>query len=163
MNRLGYVTIFLFLTVPTIGYVQTSPPGRPAVIQNANGLQAIVVEENAQPTLRIVLPGKPTSDRSIEVLFPEHVTAVKHGNSASEQLYMFRPGLQGERPAWRRVDRSLEYERDLRGGVHLLARATLEDDGVRFRYEFKNNSAVAYDMIYAVTASICWHRRPRAG
>ena len=43
------------------------------------------------------------------------------------------------------------YERDLRDGIHLLARATLEGDGVRFRYEVTNNSQVAYDMIYAPT------------
>jgi hypothetical protein len=91
------------------------------------------------------------TDHSIDVLFPEHVTAVKHGDSTAEQLYMFRPGLQGERPRWRRVGRSLEYQRDLPGDLHLVARATLENDGVRFRYEFTNRSAVAYDMIIAVT------------
>src|SRR4030095_9176785 len=137
--------------VRVLGSAQPPPPSRSAGIRNASGLQAIVVEENAQPTLRVVLPGHAASDRSIEVLFPEHVTAVRHGNSASEQLYMFRPGSQGERPEWRRVNRSLEYERDLRGGVRLLARATLEDDGIRFSYEFTNTSAIAYDMIYAVT------------
>jgi hypothetical protein len=120
-------------------------------IQNADGLQLLVAAENAQPTLRIVLPGHATSDRSIEVLFPEHVTAVKRGSSAAEQLYMFRPGPRGERPQWRQVGRSLEYQRDLPGGVRLRARAALEDDGVRFHYEFTNSSAVAYDMIYAVT------------
>ncbi len=107
--------------------------------------------ENADPTLRIVLPGHPESDRSIEVLFPEHVTARRHGSVNAEHLYRFRPGPLGERPAWRRVGRSLEYERQLPGAVHLLARATLEDDGVRFHYEFSNRSDVAYDMIYAVT------------
>jgi hypothetical protein len=122
-----------------------------ARVQNAAGLQLLVVAENTQPSLRIVLPGHPPSDRSIEVLFPEHVTGVKHGSSVAEQLYVFRPGLQTPGPSWRRVGRALEYERDLAGGVHLLARATLEDDGVRFHYEFANNSAVAYDMIYAVT------------
>jgi hypothetical protein len=35
--------------------------------------------------------------------------------------------------------------------VHLLARATLEDDGVRFRYDFTNDSPAIYDMITAVT------------
>jgi hypothetical protein len=30
----------------------------------------LVAERNAQPTLRVVLPGHPDSDRSIEVLFP---------------------------------------------------------------------------------------------
>jgi hypothetical protein len=33
----------------------------------------------------------------------------------------------------------------------MLARATLEDDGVRFHYQFSNRSDVVYDMIYAVT------------
>jgi len=120
-------------------------------VQNAAGLQILVAPENTQPTLRIVLPGHATSDRSIEVLFPEHVTVVEHGGSSSRQLYMFRPGQAGERPPWRRVGRSLEYQRDLPGGVKLFARVTLENDGVRFHYEFMNRSAVAYDMIYAVT------------
>src|SRR5205814_5889499 len=105
-------------------------------VRNANGLHLLVAPENTQPTLRVVRAGHQDTDRSIEVLFPEHVTVVKHGGSAAEQLYMFRPGLQGERPRWRRVGRSLEYRRDLPGDVHLLARATLKDDGVRFHYEF---------------------------
>jgi len=113
-------------------------------------MQLLVALENDQPSLRIILPDPSISDRAIEVLFPEHVTAVKHGRTA-EQLYVFRPGRRGERPSWRRVGRSLEYQRDLPGGVQLLARATLEDDGVRFRYEFANASAARYDMIYAVT------------
>ena len=33
----------------------------------------------------------------------------------------------------------------------MLARATLEDDGVRFHYQFSNRSSVVFDMIYAVT------------
>jgi hypothetical protein len=153
MRHLNYLTAMLCL----IGVVSVcgQTPGRSgqssASVQNPDGLRLLVAAENTQPTLRIVLPGYATSDKSIEVLFPEHVTAVKHGSPASEQLYLFRPGLQGERPAWRRVGRSLEYQRELRGGIHLLARATLEDDGVRFHYEFTNGSAVAYDMIYAVT------------
>jgi hypothetical protein len=111
----------------------------------------IVAEQNAQPTLRIVLRGQPESDRSIEVLFPEHVTVRRHGSADAEHLYRFQPGGQGERPAWRRVGSSLEYERELPGAVHMLARATLELDGVRFHYEFRNRSDVAYEMIYAVT------------
>jgi hypothetical protein len=109
------------------------------------------VTENSEPTLRIVLPGHAISDRSIEILFPEHVTAVKHGATVAEQLYRFRPGLGGTPPRWRQVGRSLEYQCDLAGRVHLLARATLEDDGVRFRYQFTNDSTAAYDMIVAVT------------
>src|SRR4029434_9040358 len=47
--------------------------------------------------------------------------------------------------------RAIEYERDLPGSVHLVARATLENDGVRVRYEITKRSSTAYDMITAVT------------
>ena len=56
-----------------------------------------------------------------------------------------------QRPVRRRSGNSLEYERELSGGVHFLARATLEDNGVLFHYEFLNRSSKDYDMIYAVT------------
>ena len=123
----------------------------PMPIKNAAGLQLLVDSENTAPVLRVVLPGRPISDRSIEIIFPEHVTVRKQGESSAEQLYMFDPGQRGDRPRWRRSGGSLEYERDLPAGVHLLARATLEADGVRFGYEFTNNSRVAYAMVYAPT------------
>jgi hypothetical protein len=124
---------------------------QPGALQNAGGLKLLVAGGNAQPTLRIVLPGHPKTDRSIEVVFPEHVTVRRHGSVNAEHLSLFRPGPQGERPVWRQAGRSLEYERDLPDAVHMRARATLEENGVRFRYEFRNRSDVAYDMIYAVT------------
>jgi hypothetical protein len=120
-------------------------------IQNAAGLGLLVAADHASPVLRVILPGRPTSDRSIEILFPEHVTVVKQGQGDGRQLYMYRPGESGDRPPWRRSSASLEYERDLGDGLHLLARATLEDDGVRFRYDVRNESQVAYSMIYAPT------------
>jgi hypothetical protein len=110
-----------------------------------------VLASNPDPALRVVLPGHDTSDGAIEVLFPEHVTALLHGAAVAEHLYVFRRGAGGQRPRWRKAGSALEYDRYLPGGVHLVARATLEDDGVRFRYEFQNQSPVAYDMIYAVT------------
>ncbi|HEX9084558.1 MAG TPA: hypothetical protein VF836_07450, partial [Gemmatimonadaceae bacterium] len=90
------------------------------------------------------------SDREIEVVFPEHVTAVRQETTEAAQLYRWQPGVRGERPKWRRIPNALEYERDLPGRIHFLARATLEPDGVRFHYEFRNGSSVAYSMIYAV-------------
>jgi hypothetical protein len=113
-------------------------------------MRLIVEEENRQPTLRLVLPGRTESDRAIEVVFPEHVTAKKRGDMEAEHFYLFRAGQQGERPRWCREGQSLEYEKDF-GSVHMLARATLEDDGVRFHYEFTNHSNTTFDMIYAVT------------
>src|SRR5712664_86464 len=123
----------------------------PPPIQNTDGLRLLVAPENTQPSLRIVLPDRPDTDSAIEVIFPEHVTANKQGSSESEHLYLFRPGSQGEPPVWRQVGQSLQYEREFKDGIHMLARATLKDDGVLFHYEFLNRSNVAYDMIYAVT------------
>ena len=152
MRRSIYFTTALLLVAAATGGAWSSVSGqRSESIQNTGGLQLLVAPENTQPTLRIVLPGHATSDRSIEILFPEHVSALKHGSSVVEHLYLFQPGLRGERPRWRRRGRSFEYERDLPGGVGMLARATLEDDGVRFHYEFINRSDVGYEMIYAVT------------
>jgi len=120
------------------------------VVRNRAGMQLMVDEENAQPALRIVLPGHPTSDRSIQVLFPEHVTVRERGAADAHQLYIFRPGQSGDRPQWRRSERSLEYERDLPSGVHMRARATLDEDGVRFRYTMHNSSDRAYDLVLAI-------------
>ncbi|MFL5619272.1 MAG: hypothetical protein ACJ79A_12875, partial [Gemmatimonadaceae bacterium] len=119
------------------------------VVRNRAGMQLMVAEENTQPTLRIVLPSRPTSDRSIEVIFPEHVTVRKRGATDAHQLYLWQPGQFGERPRWRRAERSLEYERSLPGGVEMLARATLDEDGVRFHFRFRNRSDSTYDLIYA--------------
>jgi hypothetical protein len=131
------------------GYANADGP-QDLVVRNRAGMQLVVDEENTQPTLRIVLPGHPTSDRSIAVLFPEHVTVRERGATDAHQLYMFRPGQSGERPSWRRSERSLEYERDFAGGVHMLARATLEEDGVRFRFKLRNASDRPYDLILAL-------------
>ncbi len=147
----------VLLTSMLAGAVMTPDPGpRPVTqdlprVQSATGLQLLVADEHASPTLRLVLPGHPVSDRAIEVVFPEHVTALRHGRTEAEHLYLWQPGPRGDRPRWRRMGNTLEYERDLPGSIHLLARATLEPDGVRFHYEFRNGSAVPYDMIYAVT------------
>jgi hypothetical protein len=111
-----------------------------------------VAPENNQPTIRILLPGSPETDRTITVLFPEHVTGRRHGAAEPQQLYLFRPGREGQRPIWRQVGNTLRYERDFsEAGIHMLARAALENDGVRFGYEFANRSKMDYDMIYAVT------------
>ena len=140
------------VTSAAVGIVDANVDGhQDLVVRNSAGMQLMVAEENSQPTLRIVLPGHPTSDRAIEIIFPEHVTVRPRGRTDANQLYLFQPGQFGERPLWRRSERSLEYERKFTGGVHMLARAILEDDGVRLRYEFTNGSAVTYDMIYAVT------------
>jgi len=121
-----------------------------ATLQNPSGVRLAVADENNQPALRITLPGPAPAEQTFEILFPEHITASLPGQAEGEHLYMFRPGRFGERPAWRQDRNSIAYERDL-GGVHFLARATLEDDGLLVHYEFANRSKLNYAMIYAVT------------
>ena len=153
MPQTTAVLALLFLLSHGRAASQSSAARTPEALRvsNAGSLQLIVAADMAQPVLRVVLPGRPATDRSIEVLFPEHVTAVKEGSSIAEQLYLFRPNMQGDAPVWRRTGSSLEYERDLPGSVRFLARATLEADGVRFHYEFTNRAATRYTMIHAVT------------
>jgi hypothetical protein len=120
-------------------------------VQNTSGVRLIVADENSYPTLRVVLPGHPDSDRAIEVIFPEHVTVRQFGQTEGKRLFLFRPGQHADRPAWQQVGSSLQYGMDFVGGLHMQATATLEEDGVRFRYQFDNRSKVAYEMIYAPT------------
>lgn len=118
---------------------------------NHAGLRIVVEKENNDPELRIFLPGQSDWNPPIRVLFPEHVTALPLGKASAQQLYLFHPGQIRPRPEWFLTPNYLEYERDLEPGIHMRARATVEDDGVRFRYEFDNRTPVDYDMITAVT------------
>jgi hypothetical protein len=127
------------------------PAQEPMSLANSEGLRLSISETDTKPALTIALPGDPSNSPAVKVLFPEHVTAKKMGNMDAEQLYLFRPGLQGEKPQWNRSGDSLEYKRDFSAGIHMLARATLQDDGVLFHYEFVNHSNVDYAMITAVT------------
>lgn len=150
MTRPTRFALELWLAVVAAVCLQRPVRGQDLAVPNPDGLLVLVVGDGANPALRIVLPGRPTSDGAIEVLFPEHVTAVRHGRTTAEQLYVFGRKTRGQ-PVWRTTGAVVEYERDLPGPVHLLARATVEGDGVRFHYELTNRSALAYDMITAVT------------
>jgi len=123
------------------------PPG----VRNASGLRLTVEVENYQPSLRIELPDSAKAVHPILVLFPEHVTVRKRRSSESEHLYLFRPGKRGDPTLWLQTGHSLQYERAFKSGVQMLARATLENDGVLFHYEFENRSDVAFEMVLAVT------------
>jgi hypothetical protein len=118
---------------------------------NSEGLRLSVSETDSEPALMIALPGQSFKPPEIRVLFPEHVTAKKKGDTDAERLYLFRPGMQGENPQWKRSRDSFEYERDFSPGIHMLARAILQEDGVLFHYEFENHSNVDYAMITAIT------------
>ena len=154
----GEVTVPRDILAPLLAIVIVTALAAPramaqtlAVVDPPSGLRLLVAEENTLPTLRILLPGEPASTRGIEVVFPEHVTGRAHAKTEPEHLYLWRPGQRGNRPAWRRAGQSLEYEMDLENHVHMLARATLEPDGVRYHYIFDSRGNVAYDMLTAVT------------
>src|ERR1700741_3510485 len=111
-----FSVIFLLVTVsasrPT---VDQGPQKSHEKISNGSGMQLMIAEENTQPTLRIVLPGHSTSDRAIEIIFPEHVTIRPRGKDDPTFLYMFQPGQVGKPPRWRQSGRSLEYEKNFPG------------------------------------------------
>jgi hypothetical protein len=122
----------------------------PGGVQNADGVRVTVDDENTDPSLWVVVPGEPDNERAIEILFPEHVTVERRGSQV-EHLYLFRSGKTGKAPMWKSEGRTLEYTREFAGGVRMTARAMLEEDGVRFRYEFENESDADYTMVTAVT------------
>lgn len=149
LERSSRTILVMSLLLAPSGCRQTSAQVPTLIVRNSAGMRLMVAEENWQPMLRIVLPNHPTSDRAIEVLFPEHLTVRPRGRTDAHQLYMFAPGQVGERPIWRRSERSLEYERNTPGAVHMLARATLDEDGVRFHFRIRNQSDTTYDLILA--------------
>jgi hypothetical protein len=142
---------FLFFGILTAAMVLTQNPVKPSQITNAAGVRLTADEENSLGALRILLPGQPDSDPAIWILFPEHVTAVERGKTESQRLYLFRPGKHATRANWHRTGQSLEYQAEFDPGIRMNASATLEDDGVRYKYEFTNASQLDYDMMQAVT------------
>jgi hypothetical protein len=68
------------------------------------------------------------------------ITVRAHGQSEQKHLYIFHPGRQGDSPQWTKVGNVLEYASDF-AEIHFVARASIVDDGIVFRYEFGNRSA----------------------
>ena len=122
----------------------------PPSIENQAGVR-LMVAEDADPTLRIAVPGYADADGGFKVVLPEHVTVRARGQAEGKHIYLWQPGSAGSAPAWTAPKDSLAYEKDLEGGIHMVARATLADDGVLFHYEFQNRSDVEYEMVYAPT------------
>ena len=124
-----------------------------APLHNKAGLTLLLAPDISAPTLRVLLPNRPQSDTTITVLFPEHVRTRKHGSRTEQRLYLFQPGESDRPPLWHRTAEAIQYEADLTNGIHLLARTTLDDDGVLFHYELTNNSDSAFDVVSPVTDS----------
>jgi hypothetical protein len=151
VGRMICLVIIGFLAASGLG-AQTPGDATHAIIRNKEGLRMLVETDDTQPTLRIVLPGHPLTDRAIEVVFPEHVTVRKSGSTDVkdvEHIYMWREGHQGEAPVWQRNGQSLQYEKNFDDGIHMVATATLKDDGVLFDYSFKNSSDTDFNLVWA--------------
>ena len=142
-----YASLLLTLSLALLNGAAAQSPN---ILHNASGLQMSVDAADHDPALHIRIPGGPEADRSFNVLFPEHVTVRPHGTDDATHLYIFKPGLAPTAPHWKQINNSLSYATDF-GPVHFSAQATLEDDGIRFHYEFENHSDVDYDMAWAVT------------
>jgi hypothetical protein len=131
--------------------------GHPGVLQSTGpynsefvGVSIAVDSEDRNPGLTLVVVDGPESERGSKIVFPEHVTVRARGKGEQTHLYNFRPGLKDDAPQWTKVGSALQYERNF-GDIHFVARATLAEDGIVFRYEFTNNSTTDYDMATAVT------------
>jgi hypothetical protein len=123
-----------------------------SLTQPVSGLRIVVVNKN-YPLLKILLPGEPSSDRGIEVEFPEHVTGVNMQTGIPEHLYLVSMGDNNIRtlPEWKIDKDTLIYKTTLNKNISLVAKAHLEPDGVRYTYSFVNHSAIGYDNLQAVT------------
>src|SRR5215467_6352126 len=120
-------------------------------VANASGVIMRVAAEQADPALWISIPDEPSGHDAVLVLLPEHVTVRKHGTSEGEHLYVWRSGRVASHPQWRRVGNSLQYETDFPPGIHFLARASLDPDGILYHYEFVNGSDTDFDLVQAIT------------
>ncbi|HEV7675366.1 MAG TPA: hypothetical protein VGQ12_12615 [Candidatus Angelobacter sp.] len=120
-------------------------------VANASGLTLRVADEHAAPALWLSIPGQPSGHDAVFILLPEHVTVRKHNTNEVEHLYLWRSGQAGSRSNWVRIGNSLQYTTDFQSGIHLLARATLEPDGVLYHYEFYNGSDIDLDSVQTIT------------
>ena len=116
----------------------------------STGIVLSVHAGSTMPALEIKLPDSPPGTADILVQFPEHVTVTPRGGEP-RQVYLFRPGARSPAPVWRIDDHALTTQLDLAGGLRMSLRATLESDGVRYRYEIENTSDVVYTRVQAIT------------
>jgi hypothetical protein len=134
-------------------FMATSTPaanqGNRFLVQPDSGLRVRPLGDHGQ--LQLLLPDQPETERGIEVDCPEHVTVQRQGAEV-EHLYMLRnPNYPDLTVQWRRDGNSLKYDLDLPHHLHLAAKATLETDGVRIRYDFTNQGEESFEMLQAPT------------
>jgi len=134
---------FIFSSVLPLATMGQAPE-----VKNSAGVLMRVDPAEKGPVLSVTVPDGPADDRTFKILVPEHVTVRVHGQADAQHLYIY--GRETLPITWKKNGNALEYEKDF-GEVHLLARATLMEDGILFHYEFANSGTTDYDMVWAVT------------
>lgn len=129
---------------PTLGRSQTPK------IQNQAGVEMTVDTKDHDPALSVTVPDGPPDDRTFKILVPEHVTVRRRGEVDAQHLYIYGRNPADLAVTWKKFENTLEYSTDF-GQIHFVAKATLVDDGIVFRYEFTNAGPTNYDMITAIT------------
>jgi hypothetical protein len=143
-------TAALLFAATSLLLVPRVPGQEPPTPKNALGVQMRVDPSSTDPALRVTLPGGPEAERSFTILMPEHVTVRLSGQEEPKHLYVFQPGVRAQAPQWRRAGNALGYTQ-LFGTLRFTARATLERDGIRFRYTFQSTDTTSYATVTAVT------------
>jgi len=138
----------LSLVLLLLGAVPLAAQVPALAVHNSSGLR-MAVNGRQRPDLGVVVPGGPADERSFKILFSEHVTVRAHAQREAKRLYIFRPGRRDHSLTWKKSGNALEYASDF-GEVHFIARATLVNDGIVFRYQFDNHSATDFDMVTAI-------------
>ena len=148
----SWALTFVPLVLCSLLAASCSSAGQQLFVSDATtGLRLEVAREHALPALRIRIPGQPADDEGILVIFPEHVSVRTTGATEVSHLYVWRPGAVGQRPDWKREGNTLTYTSEFAGGMRLVASATLESDGVLFRYEFENQARSDFEIVQAIT------------
>lgn len=142
----------IFILFFTVTGPAARSQNRLAVTDQRSGLKLIVVNKQ-YPLLKLLLPDQPETDRGIEIEFPEHVTGLNLQSKDRQHLYLVTSGTVNRRtlPQWKVSANTISYETVLNSAVKLIASATLDPTGVRYRYRLINLTDTAYQHLQAVT------------
>src|SRR5258708_36703163 len=72
----------LFSLLASLFFTLAGRTQAPPAVQNASGMHLVVADQNSYPTLRVVLPGHPHHDKTLERIFLSAVTGQQVGEHA---------------------------------------------------------------------------------
>jgi hypothetical protein len=148
---LGFIAFFISSDKPRSDALSASATRETLSVSNAAGLRMTMAEEYANPALWLSIPDEPSGQNAVLIVFPEHVTVREHGSDTAEHLYLWRSANAGTPPHWMPTANGLKYEMEFERGIHFVAQAMLEEDGVLLHYEFINQANSDYDSVQAIT------------